>query len=94
MKTNPDRFVRFGKKVWGLDGEGLDGANHAIDVTEQLFRELDMPTCFSELGIGMMNEWELARMAQGCSFDGKRTIGKFRVLDQDDMLRIYQMANH
>ena len=53
-----------------------------------------MPTCFSELGIGMKNEWELARMAQGCSFDGKRTIGKFRVLDQDDMLRIYQMANH
>lgn len=94
VKTNPDRFVRFGKKVLGLDGEGLDGANHAIDVTEQLFRELDMPTCFSELGIGMKNERELARMVQGCSFDGKRTIGKFCVLDRDDMLRIYQMANH
>ena len=70
----------------------MDGANHAIDVTEQLFRELDMPTCLSELGIGMKKEWELARMAQGCSFDGKRTIGKFRVLDQDDMLRIYHMS--
>ena len=54
----------------------------------------DMPTCFSELGCGLQSEKELEELTRRCTFFGTRTIGTFRVLDHDDILAIYRMANH
>ena len=53
-----------------------------------------MPTCFSELGCGLQSEKELEELTRRCTFFGTRTIGTFRVLDHDDILAIYRMANH
>ena len=86
--TNPDRFVQFGREVWGVDG-----ALAAIEAAEEYFRRLEMPTCLSELGIPVQDQAGLEDLARRCTFDRTRTIGTFQVLDYDGILKIYQMAN-
>ena len=96
LSANPARFARFGKNVWGLSDEGKterELALEAIEANEQFFRALGMPVSLSGLGCGVQTEQELAGLADRCSYGGTRTIGTFRVLDRDDILKIYQMAN-
>lgn len=95
--TDPARFVRFGERVWGLCGAGespAQGAGRAIGATEAFFRSLNMPTCLSELGCGVLGEETLRELAHRCTFYGARTIGTFRVLGEEDILAIYRLANH
>ena len=97
LDTNPDRFVRFGSRVWGLDASGKtpqEAALAAIQATEQFFRSLGMPTCLSELGCGVLEEATLKELAYRCTYYQTRTIGTFRVLNEADILAIYQLANH
>jgi alcohol dehydrogenase YqhD (iron-dependent ADH family) len=90
----PERFVRFGGKVWGLKYADEKTAVHgAIDRTVEYFASLGMPTCFSEMGIGIQSEETLRELADSCVFHGKRTVGSFRVLEADDIYEIYRLAN-
>ena len=50
-----------------------------------------MPTSLRELGVEPGEE-ELRELARKCSFDGGRTIGCVKKLDQEDIYRIYQNA--
>ncbi|WP_444659367.1 iron-containing alcohol dehydrogenase [Caproiciproducens sp. R2] len=93
-RTKPERFVRFAEKVWGIHGNSAEEtANAAIDRTVAFFASLQMPTCFTELGIGVQSDEVLGQMADSCVFFGKRKVGGFRVLGRDDVFRIYKMAN-
>lgn len=97
ISSNPSRFAQYAVKVWGLSAEGKDDMTlglEAIAATEDFFRELDMPTCLSELGIGVQSEETIQELAYRCAFQNTRTIGTFRVLDHNDILKIYQAANH
>lgn len=97
ISANPSRFAQYAVKVWGLSADGKDDMTlglEGIAATEDFFRELDMPTCLSELGIGVLPEETVSELAYRCSFKNTRTIGTFRVLDQGDILKIYQAANH
>ena len=96
LPTNPARFVQYGVRVWGLDPAGKSEeelAREAIACTVDYFRSLNMPTCFSELGCGVQSEAELEELARRCTFYGQRTIGAFRVLEYEDILAIYRLAN-
>ena len=96
LDTNPDRFVRFGSRVWGLDTAGKpprEAALAAIEATEQFFRSLGMPTRLSELGCGVLGEDTLRELAYRCTYAKTRTIGTFRTLDEGDILAIYRLAN-
>lgn len=96
VNTNPSRFARFAEKVWGLDPLGKDTAVLAmegIEATRQFFRSLDMPTCLSQLSCGVQPESVLEDLAYRCAFGNTRTIGSFQVLDHDDILAIYCLAN-
>jgi hypothetical protein len=53
-----------------------------------------MPTSLSELGFGVLSQEILEDFTRRCTFFGKRKIGTFRVLDHEDILAIYQLANH
>ena len=64
-----------------------------IDATEAYFKRLGMPVRIAELSCGAQDEAGLNDLALRCSRNKGRTIGTFRVLDNDDMLKIYQMAN-
>lgn len=97
ITTNPSRFAQYAGKVWGLSAEGKDDmtlGQEGIAATEAFFRELDMPTCLSQLGVGVLSEETIQELAYRCAFKNTRTIGTFQVLDHNDILRIYQAANH
>ena len=97
MDQDPARFARFGRNVFGLDTAGMEdsaAAMAAIEATEDCFRALNMPTCFSEAECGVLTDEALEEMAVRCTFYGKRTIGSFRVLGREDILAIYKLANH
>lgn len=96
MDADPDRFAKYGVQVWGLDPnmETRELAKAAIQATAEYFRSLGMPTCLSELGCGVLSEEVLEDLTFRCTFRDTRTIGTFKVLDHDDILAIYRMANH
>jgi alcohol dehydrogenase YqhD (iron-dependent ADH family) len=88
MEENPARFEKYAKNVWGLSG-----AEDGIERTISFFRELGMPTSFTELGIGVLSDSQLDELAYGCTYRRTRTIGSFKVLDYGDIRNIYAMAN-
>lgn len=94
-KAKPERFVRFAQKVWEIEKADTEKtARAAIDATVSYFASLGMPTCFTELGIGVQSEEILRELAERCVFYGKRKIGGFKQLDREDVLQIYMLANH
>ncbi len=97
LDVNPARFARFGQQVWGLDSTGKteqEQALAAIEATEDYFRSIGMPTCIRELLGSVQSAQVLEMLTVGCTFHGQRTIGSFRVLGHEDILAIYNLANH
>lgn len=93
-KQKTERFVRFAEKVWGIKEANADiAARMAIDATVAYFASLGMPTCFTELGIGVQSESVLRELAERCVFYGERKVGGFRILDGEDVYQIYKLAN-
>lgn len=94
LPAGSERFARFAREVWGVSEAGTDTAARAgIERTVAFFASVGMPTCFSELGIGVQGDETLRELADRCLFRGKRTIGQFRVLGFDDVYAIYRRAN-
>ena len=92
--TNFARFAQYARKVWGIvEADDEKAAMAGIDATEAYFKRLGMPVRIAELSCGAQDEAGLNDLALRCSRNKGRTIGTFRVLDNDDMLKIYQMAN-
>lgn len=88
-----DRFVRFAVKVMGVE-EGQEPEKAALDgieAMEAFFRSVHMPTSLKELGVEPTEE-QISRLAEKCSFFGKRTIGIVKKLDRTDMEAIYRAA--
>ena len=93
--SNYARFAQYARKVWGVTEANDERAALAgIAATEDYFRSLGMPVCIAQLPCGAQDEAGLEDLALRCSRDRSRTIGTFRVLNYDDMLKIYQQANH
>jgi hypothetical protein len=88
LHVNPPRFKKFARLVWGADS-----AEEGIAKTVAYFREIDMPTCFSALGVGVQSDAALNELADSCVFHGKRLVGNFKPLDKNDCLQIYKAAN-
>jgi alcohol dehydrogenase YqhD (iron-dependent ADH family) len=91
--TKPARFARFGMKVLDVADKGDDMATAlaGIEAMEDFFRSIGMPVSIGELGVSPTDE-QIAEMALKCSHFGERTIGSFKPLNQEDMVRIYKMA--
>ena len=52
-----------------------------------------MPTCLSELGIGVQPEAVLEAMANQATRGGAIRLGSFFPLDQEGALAVYRLAN-
>lgn len=89
------RFVRFARNVMGVETDLSDDAAalRGIELMEDFFRSIHMPTCFSELGIHPTQE-QLEEMAHKCYLAVGGLLGSAKKLDEGDMLAIYKMANH
>ena len=94
VDAHPDRFVRFGKNVWGIEADDQQTTvKETIAAVRAYFRSLGMPTCFTELGIGVQSVEVLHDLALRAMFYGKRTVGTFKVLKEADAYEIYKLAN-
>ncbi len=93
--ANYARFARYARNVWGVrETDDRQAALAGIAATEDYFRSLGMPVSMSGLSCGVQDADGLADLALRCSRNRGRTIGSFRVLDYDDMLQIFEDANH
>ena len=76
-----------------MDGTIDERARAGIDAMENYFRELGMPTNFTELGIGVKSEDELKFLADMVTANGTKTVATFRPLDRATVFEIYGKAN-
>ena len=86
LDTDPSRFAKLGSVVFG---ESVP--ERTIERFEEFFRSIDMPTDLKGLGLDFGDE-ECRRAALGVTFNNARTIGNFKVLDTEDIYKIYKMA--
>ena len=90
---NPDRFAQLAENVLEVEpSDNIDKmAKEGIEEMEGFFWAMEMPTSISEAGIELSEE-DLKELATQCSFGGTRSIGAFKELNQEDILKIYTMA--
>ena len=74
-------------------GAPEETALKGIEAMEDFFRSIEMPVCFSQLGIAPTQE-QMETMARMCAVAAGGKKGTARVLCEADFLKIYQMANH
>ena len=82
-KDGIDKFVRFAKKVWGIDVDGMSKEKAAlagIDALADFIRELGLPTTLRELGT---TEEMLPKIAAS-TVKG----GGYRKLEEADILKV------
>lgn len=95
-KNNVERFVRFAVNVMGVsnDCSDLEGtAMRGIEAMEQFYKDIKMPVTLKELLGRKATVEEIAELARKCSHEGSITVGNLKVLAQEDMKAIYELAN-
>ena len=89
-KDKKERFIQYSKNVWNIDDDtGLKG----IEKTIEYFKQINMPTNFTELEIGIQSEEVLEDLTRRCIKDGKLEFKHFRALNREDVYNIFKMAN-
>lgn len=95
-KNNVPRFVKFAVNVMGVTNDSSDPEGTAlrgIEAMEQFYRAIKMPVTLTELLGRKVSNDEIVELARKCSHDGDITVGNLKVLKQEDMKAIYQLAN-
>lgn len=91
---NMKRFARFAVNVMGVENNGSDEelAEAGIKAMEAFFNSIGMPTSIKELIGRDVTDEEIEIMADKCSDGGQNTVGGLKILQKEDMAKIYQMA--
>ena len=90
------RFAHFAEAVWDVPedfGDAEAKAKEGIRRQIAFFKELGMPTCFSELPSGILKEPTLRDLADLVTAKNTKKIGDFHPLDWWDVVAIFTMAN-
>ena len=91
---HPERFVQFAKNVWGIEAPtAKEAAEKAIEATVNYFKSLDMPTNFTELGVGVQPDEVLWDMANRATRGDTITLGSFKPLNKERAYEVYRLAN-
>lgn len=88
-----DRFYKFAVNVMGVENSGSkeETALKGIEKMEDFFRQINMPTNMHELGINPTDE-QIKELAHKCAVAAGGSKGSAKVLHEEDMLAIYEMA--
>ena len=88
------RFVKYATRVMGVEPGATDEetALRGIEAQEVFYRSIGMPTNLKELGVAPTDE-QLHIMAAGCAAAGGGQQGSIRTLYEEDLYKIYVMAN-
>ncbi len=93
-QRHPDRFVRFARRVFGIEARGLedrDAALAGIERLEAFFRSLGCPTRLSEAGIGTDRIERFARDAIRVGGDGRTLAGR-PPMGLDEVVEVLRLA--
>ena len=82
----------MGYRLWGR--KAVVHAEEAIAKTVAYFKEIDMPTCHSELGVGVLDDETLRTLALDATMGGTIELSHICKLNVEDVYRIFCMANH
>ena len=93
LDAKPARFAQFAVNVMGAVPAESDTqtALAGVRAIEHFYRSLGMPATISELGYDLTDA-QIDTLAHKCSHFGKRTIGGFKKLNEDDIRTIYKNA--
>lgn len=88
-----ERFAHYAEKVWGVKMDDTENAaKEGIRKTVTFFKELDMPTNLSELGISNIQEDTLIELAMHATKNNTVTIGVLKKLNTEEVMQIYRNA--
>ena len=91
-KASIDRFCQWAKNVWNVDTdfEHKEACiEKAINMQEDYYKKLGMPTNLKELNV---KEEDLETLALKCSRNKTRTLPGYMPLSYENILDIYKMA--
>lgn len=90
--SNIPRFLQFAQNVWNIEIDfehPIVTVYKAIDMQENYYKSIGMPTSLHELGV---KEEDLETLALACSRNKTRTLIGYCPLSYDDILAIYKKA--
>ncbi|WP_033170412.1 iron-containing alcohol dehydrogenase [Selenomonas sp. ND2010] len=94
-QDDPERFATYAERIWNITtGTTAEKAKAGIEKTVEYFRSLDMPTNFTELGIGIQDKRSIEYLADMATAEDTKKLGNFHPLDKAAAIEIYQLANH
>lgn len=89
QKERPDKFQKLGAILFDLPLS--ENPVKAIKKMEEYFKSINMPTSLKELGIDLTDEL-CETLAEKCSFNNTRVLGSVKVLNKEDLKKIYIAA--
>ena len=90
---NIERFASFARKVFGInENDDEKCADMGIERTNDFFKAVGMPISLHELFNREVRDDEIESITINCSYNKSRSIGCFKVLNYEDMHKIYEMA--
>ena len=94
LKTDVARFAQFAVNVMGctMDFHDPEKTTHeGIEALESFFRSIGMPVSIKELGLELSQK-QIEELADRCIQSWQSTIGGFKKLQKEDIIKIYSMA--
>ena len=91
-KANISRWLQYSKNVWNLDinfEHPEQTIEKAINLQEEYYKSIGMPTGLIELGV---KESDLEELALKCSRNKTRILDGYMKLGYEEMLDIYKLA--
>lgn len=90
--ANISRWLQYAANVWNLDVDyehPQKTIEKAIDLQEQYYQSIGMPTDLKSLGV---KEEDLEKLALNCTRNKTRNLPGYKTLEYEDILQIYRMA--
>lgn len=91
-KYSEQRFLQYAHNIWNLDIDFEHPERtilRAIELQEDYYKSIGMPTGLQELGV---KEEDLETLAVRCSREKTRELNGYKKLGYEDILAIYHMA--
>ncbi len=91
-QANISRWLQYAANVWNLDIDYEHPERTieaAIDMQEQYYRSIGMPTNLRCLGV---KEADLEKLTQNCTRNRTRSLPGYKTLEYEDIRNIYRMA--
>ena len=91
-RANISRWLQYAANVWNLDIDyehPEKTIEAAIDMQEQYYASIGMPTNLKSLGV---KETDLETLTENCTRNRTRNLPGYLTLEYEDILNIYKMA--